>query len=67
MISELHRGRGSRKAAGLKRVSSKSWPRKRLKRVPMCPLDGLIPFVAGRAACGSFSADPTPRGSTGTS
>ena len=59
MIAELYFRRGSRKAAGLKDVPPKSWPRKRLKREPVDLLDGLIPFAAGKAAYGPFSADST--------
>ena len=54
MMAELYFRRGSRKAAGLKDVPSKSWPRKRLKRVPVDLLDGLILFAAGKAAYGTF-------------
>ena len=59
MIAELYFRRGSRKAAGLKRVPSKSWLPKWPKRVPMDLLDGLILFTAGKAAYGSFSVDST--------
>ncbi len=58
-MSEPYYGRGSRKAAGLKDVPSKSRPRKWPKRAPVHLLDGLIPFAAGKAACGSFPADTT--------
>ena len=50
MISELYFGRGSRKAAGLKHVPSKSWLHKWWKRVPVDHLDELILFTAGKAA-----------------
>ena len=40
MISELYFRRGSRKAAGLKDVPSRSWPRKWLKRVAVDCLTG---------------------------
>ena len=59
MIAELYFRRGSRKAAGLKRVPSKSWLPKWPKRVPMDLLDGLILFTAGKAAYGPFSVDST--------
>lgn len=59
MVAELHYRGGSRKAAGLKHVPSKSWLHKWLRRLPMDMLDGLILFTAGRAAYGSFSVDST--------
>ena len=59
MIAELYFRRGSRKAAGLKDVPSKSWLHKWLKRVAVDLLDGLILFTAGKAAYGPFSVDST--------
>ena len=61
MMSELYFRRGSRKAAGLKHVPSKSWLHKWLKRAPMDLLDGLILLTAGKAAYGSFLMDSNPR------
>ena len=61
MVSEPYCGRGSREAAGPKRVPSKSRPRKRPKRAPTGLPGGLIPFAACKAACGPFSADSTRR------
>ena len=45
MIKEPYYRSGSRKAAGLKHVPSKSWLQKWLKRLPMDLLDGLIVVV----------------------
>ena len=59
MIGELQHRRGSRKAAGLKRVPSKSWLHKWLHRLPMDLLYDLILFTAGKAAYGTFSVDST--------
>ena len=59
MIKKLYYRSGSRKAAGLKHVPSKSWLHKWLKRLPMDMLDGLILFTAGKAAYGTFSVDST--------
>ena len=59
MIKELYYRSGSRKAAGLKHVPSKSWLQKWLKRLPMDLLDGLILFTAGKAAYVYISADST--------
>ena len=61
MVSEPYCGRGSREAAGPKRVPSKSRPRKRPKRAPTGLPGGLIPFAACKAACGPFSAYSTRR------
>ena len=60
-MSELRYGRDSRKAASPKRVPSKSLPRKLPKRAPVDLPGGLIPFAAGKAAYGPFSADSTHR------
>ena len=59
MIKELYYRSGSRKAAGLKHVPSKSWLQKWLKRLPMDLLDGLILFTAGKAAYVYISVDST--------
>ena len=59
MIAELHYRSGSRKAAGLRHVPSKSWLHKWLGRMPMDMLDGLVLFTAGKAAYGYFSVDST--------
>ena len=61
MIKELYCRSGSRKAAGLKHVPSKSWLQKWLKRLPMDLLDGLVLFTAGKAACVYISVDSTHR------
>ena len=57
MITELYYRKGARKAAGLKHVPS--YMHKWLQRLPMDLLDGLILFIAGEAAYGSFSVDST--------
>ena len=59
MIKELYYRSGSRRAAGLKRVPSKSWLQKWPKRLPMDLLDGLILFTAGKAAYVYISVDST--------
>ena len=59
MIGELHYRKGSRKAAGLKHVPSKSWLHKWLGELPMDLLDDLIQFTAGEAIYKAFSVDST--------
>ena len=57
MIGELHYRRGSRRAACIKHVPSKSWLHKWPGRLPADLLDDLIRFTAGGAVYGTFSAD----------
>ena len=60
-MSELRYGRDSRRTAGPQHVPPKSLPRKWPKRAPVDLPGGLIPFAAGKAAYGPFSADSTRR------
>ena len=57
MICELHFSRGARRVAGLRRVPSKSWLHKWMRRLPLGMLDGMILFTAGDDIHGSFSVD----------